>query len=141
MRACLLGHLDEHRHVDKWIPRDLLDLSRRQLEIFWRFYFLGDGATAGAGMQVVATASIRMAGQLQEVIQKLGRSASVREEKCLGNAKVPGERLIYKLGVRKTLYPEYKASRVPYAGLVSGVTVPNGLVYVRRNGRPAWSAG
>ena len=127
--------------VDKRIPRDLLDLSRRQLEIFWRFYFLGDGATAGAGMQVVATASIKMAGQLQEVIQKLGLSASVREEKCRGNAKVPGERLIYKLGVRKTLYPEYKASRVPYAGLVSGATVPNGLIYVRRNGRPAWSAG
>jgi len=126
---------------DKRIPREVLDLSYRQLRIFWDFYFLGDGAYATSGQQVMATASREMAGNLQEVIQKLGWSASMRSEISAANGLVKSSNLIYKLGVRKSSCQEYRASRVPYAGATFGVTVPDSIVYARRNGRAAWCVG
>jgi replicative DNA helicase Mcm len=122
----------------KWIPRDVLDLSRRQLEIFWRYYFLGDGSYATGGQEVVATASKRMAGELQEIVQKLGWSAAVRWEITRPNALVKTANLVYKLGIRKTLCPAFSMDSVPYAGMVGHAAVPDGIVYVRRDGKPAW---
>ena len=113
---------------DKFIPRAILDLSQRQLRIFWEFYWLGDGTTAWK-QRTVATASRLMADGLQEVLQKIGLSASV----------MLGRDGIYHLGARQTTYPEYNVSEEPYSGRVYCVTVPNGVVYVRRNGHPIWS--
>lgn len=127
------------RASTKCIPSDVLNMSRRQLEIFWRYYWLGDGCYATGGQEVVATASPTMAGQLQEVIQKLGWSASVREAKSAPTSLVNRWTLVYKLGVRKTAYPEYKTSRLPHAGRVVHVHVPSGVTYVRRNGRVVWA--
>jgi hypothetical protein len=148
MRNCDSWHISSRALYDylapfgkakvKYIPREVLDLSRRQLRIFWDFYFLGDGTYATSDQQVMATASREMAGNLQEVIQKLGWSASMRSEISAANGLVKSSNLIYKLGVRKSSCQEYKASRVPYAGLIYGVTVPDEIAYVRRNGRAAW---
>src|ERR1035437_5813496 len=113
---------------DKYLPREVLDLSQRQLAIFWEFYWLGDG-TMSRDQATVATASRLMADGLQEVLQKIGYSASA----TLGKDE------IYHLGVRKTDYPEYNVSEEQYSGHVYCVTVPNGVVYVRRNGHPIWS--
>jgi hypothetical protein len=128
---------------DKWVPGEVLDLSRRQLEIFWFYYCLGDGSMERhdgrcADHQVANTASPVLAGQLQEVIQKLGYSTSVREWKSRKSWLVASENLIYYLRVRKTKCPEFKVATVPYSGMTGCVQVPNGVVYVRRNGRPAW---
>jgi hypothetical protein len=70
-----------------------------------------------------------MADGLQEVLQKIGFSASA----------TLGKDGVYHLGVRQTTYPEYNVSDEPYSGRVYCVTVPNGVVYVRRNGHPVWS--
>jgi hypothetical protein len=113
---------------DKFLPRAILDLSQRQLRIFWEFYWLGDGTTAWK-QRTVATASRLMADGLQEVLQKIGFSASA----------TLGKDGVYHLGVRQTTYPEYNVSDEPYSGRVYCVTVPNGVVYVRRNGHPVWS--
>ena len=117
---------------DKFIPPEILDMSKRQLDIFWGYYYLGDGHEErhqiGYVQNIVATSSRQMADDFQEVIQKLGHSASVRDSSdgC------------HRLRVRMTAYPEYHASEVDYSGRVYYVTVPNGMVYVRRNGNPSW---
>jgi hypothetical protein len=117
---------------DKFIPAEVLDMSKRQLAIFWDYYYLGDGHEErhrdGTVQNIVATSSRQMADDFQEVIQKLGHSASVRDsaDGC------------YRLRVRMTAYPEYHASEVDYSGRVYCVTVPNGILYVRRNGTPSW---
>jgi hypothetical protein len=113
---------------DKFLPRAILDLSQRQLRIFWEFYWLGDGTTTWK-QRTVATASRLMADGLQEVLQKIGYSASATF----------GKDGIYHLGARQTDYPEYNVSEEQYSGHVYCVTVPNGVVYVRRNGHPIWS--
>ena len=113
---------------EKFAPPEVLELSKRQLEIFLEHYWLGDGHYA-YGQKIIATSSQRMAGNLQEVIQKLGYSASAvfRKDGCC------------RLGIRKTAYPEYNAHEAEYSGRVYCVTVPNGVVYVRRNGHSVWS--
>ena len=122
----------------KWIPPDVLNLSRRQLEIFWRYYFLGDGSWCN-GQQIAATASERMAGELQEIIQKFGRSAGVYEEKTRPTALVKSSGLIYKLGVRSTVRPAFNIDTVPYMGMIGRADVTSGVIYVRRNGQPSWA--
>lgn len=130
----------------KWVPQEILNLSRRQLEIFWRYYFLGDGSYERhadhkriADAECASTTSAVLAGQLQEVVQKLGYSCSVRACKSKANYLVRTESLIYKIRVRRTLYPQFSVTEVPYSGMTGCVQVPNPAVYVRRNGHPAWS--
>jgi hypothetical protein len=128
--------------VSKFVPDEILNLSRRQLEIFWDYYFLGDGnyerhpaSTDGVS---AATASRVLAGQLQEIIQKLGFCSSARAYKTRATPLVSSEGTIYKLRIRRSVHPECKVTGVSYGGIVGSVQVPNGIVYVRRDGHPAW---
>lgn len=121
----------------KYIPADVLGMSRRQLEIFWRYYWLGDGARAGGEM--ASTASALLAGGLQEVIQKIGLSTSVIKFRTKPNPMVTTSSAMYKVGIRQNPYPKFTASRVPYSGLIADIQVPAGPVYVRRNGRAIWA--
>lgn len=132
--------------LTKWLPAAVMDLSRRQLEIFWLYYFLGDGnyerhaSSRGiADQQVVATGSRILAGQLQEIIQKLGYAGSMREYRHRNNALVNATGSVYKIRRRTTLFPSCAVNKIPYSGMVGTVGVPNGVVYVRRDGKPAWS--
>jgi SPP1 gp7 family putative phage head morphogenesis protein len=126
---------------DKFAPAEILEMPKRQLEIFWRYYCLGDGAEvrysksrpqaqrSGAAQYAVATSSTQMADDFQEIIQKLGYSSSVR-------ASGDG---CYRMYVRTTGYPASRVREVQYSGRVYCVTVPNGVIYARRNGHPVWS--
>lgn len=131
----------------KRLPDGLAEMSQRQLAIFWRYYFLGDGSyehrtNAPAhhrDHEVVATASPWLAGQLQEIVQKLGSCGSVRKYKTRANSLVKTEGTIYKLRIRYGVRPSFRMDAVPYTGMIGHVRVPNGVIYVRRNGIPAWS--
>ncbi len=106
------------------------------------YYFLGDGSyEAREGRTpapVAATASRVLAGQLQEIVQKLGASAAVCANKTRPTSLVRTEGIIYKVRVRGTERPAFSASGIPYSGHVGGVQVRNETVYVRRSGKPAW---
>ncbi len=60
---------------DKFIPDEIMEMSARQLRIFWDYYALGDGSSRDGS---IVTVSKRMADQLQEVALKIGIAASVR---------------------------------------------------------------
>src|SRR5208282_3869419 len=145
--ASLARYLRRFGHApDKFIPAEILDASAEQLAIFWRFYLLGDGHAEKGGRQKIATCSKRMADDLQEVAQKMGMQASVRERRSdvgrvamINGRAINTERLNYVVTLRTS--PKYlvqHADRVPYDGRVYCVTVPNETLYVRRNGRPSW---
>jgi hypothetical protein len=127
----------------KWLPADVMDLSRRQLEIFWRYYFLGDGSSERHAtcndQQVGATASVRLAGQLQEIVQKLGYCTSVRKYKTRATSLVKSEGVIYKARIRMTRCPSFAVDTLPYSGMTGSALTANGIVYVRRDGVPAWA--
>lgn len=127
---------------DKFIPDEIKNLSSRQLEIFWEFYRLGDGHTEKNGRTRIVTGSKRMADDLQEIAQKIGYSASVRERKSTPHALADG-RIIsgencWTITLRFTKAQQFHVQSHEYNGEVYCVSVPNEQLYVRRNGYPSW---
>jgi len=145
-----------HAH-EKFIPQLILNATPRQLEIFWDFYIAGDGChesrpnETGRGSQPdsaesATTVSKRLADGLVEIAQKLGFSASVsikaasqQEFNIKGKRYISNCRESYKIRCRYSKAMSVTSEVVHYAGGIYCVTVPNGIVYVRRNGKPAWS--
>ena len=114
---------------DKYIPRELLRLSRRQSTILLDALTLGDGSRRGDG-GCYWTKSERLADDVQELALRCGYAAS--------KSLTPG-RDIYRVNLRppveeKLVDPE----RLRYAGKVYCVDVKNHVICVRRHGRAAF---
>jgi UDP-glucuronate decarboxylase len=114
---------------DKYIPRELLRLSRRQSMILLDALILGDGSRRGDSV-CYWTKSGHLADDVQELALRCGYAAS--------KSLTPG-RDIYRVNLRppveaKLVEPE----RLRYAGKVYCVDVKNHVICVRRHGRAAF---
>lgn len=141
--------------ADKFIPEDVMNSTPGQIRKFLTFYLLGDGCFEGIDEHtfsriqeskqsriVSSTVSKRLADQLVELWQKVGYSASLRsQDRGIVDFKgIPVPRRIrYIVTVRRSSGNSFFVKEVPYSGTVHCVTVPNGIIYVRRNGNPVWS--
>lgn len=138
---------------EKFIPSEIKNASVRQLRIFWEHYCHGDGhfsvranrsgrGKPGRRRDEMTTVSKRLADDLVEIAAKLGVSASVgeRPERMCHFPKGYNSmaRRAYHIRVRYSKRLGGRASKECYEGRIYCVTVPNGIVYVRRNGKPAW---
>lgn len=118
-------------------------------------YLEGDGSK-GAGRHAGEghTVSQRLANDLQEAALKAGFSASIRVVDRRNDpprkwkwAAIKSTRLIYVVGFSKHRGSEPLVNHggkkhdswERYSGMVYCATVPNGTLYVRRNGKPCWS--
>jgi len=130
----------------KCLPDWVLDLPKKYLEILWEWLLKGDGHVSPKGYRIYATVSKKLADQLQEILQKCGRSASILIQKGNTEGKLKDGRLVksttpcYLVSERKS-----QCSRIPmseemqYNGKVYCASVPNGTIYTRRNGYATWS--
>ena len=143
--ADLAEWLGQFGHArDKFVPDLIKNASRKQLRLFWYYYMLGDGHFSPDGRQTITTSSRRMADDLQEIAQKLGYSASIQISQPKG--AVIGDRVIlaencgprYNIRLRTTKAQTFTATATTWTGTVYCVSVPNEVLYVRRNGKPAW---
>lgn len=132
---------------NKRVPDIIKNASVEQLQMFWDHYVAGDGCVQREDIlnnpQVsITTTSRQMAGDLVEIAQKLGMSASVRIRPT-GMRKVFDRecdcRETYTVRVRYSKAMAIHSTKVSYTGTVYCVQVPNQTLYVRRNGYPAWS--
>ncbi len=154
-RVALSAHFCQFGHAsEKFVPENIMNASKRQLRIFWDHYVLGDGHfekrvnKSGRGRPLsekavrLTTTSQRLADQLVEIAQKLGWSASMRCCHTAGPSVVAGRPCkihdSYVVSVRYAKAMGFKVKQLVYSGLIYCVSVPNGIVYVRRNGKPAW---
>ena len=122
---------------DKYIPRDLLNLSRRQLRILFEVLMAGDGTWMNREEEYgrYYTISPQLADDVQEIALKLGLSANVSQ---FGKE--------YRVNINKaTVLQVNQCSEEPndwledYAGQVYCCEVPgDGIILVRRNGKPVW---
>lgn len=129
----------------KRIPEGMLSLPSPLLFALREGLMRSDGHVSAKGKRTYSTTSYLLAGQIQELALKLGEAATLRlRRKAKGNHSA-----LYTLTfLRKTsLFPKVgwtttdrkrHVQRVPYTGNVYCVTVPNGTLYVRRNGYPMW---
>jgi len=130
----------------KYIPPYVKRLSPRLLRVFLKAACLGDGSPVGRNGSVYYTSSKRLADDIQEVALKAGMCADIREDDRRGrtNARGTTRYVNYQVAikpVRGETKPKggFTPTKIPYKGFVRCVTVPNGLVYVRRNGKAVWS--
>jgi replicative DNA helicase Mcm len=76
----LASHMSElGKTGDKHVPRDILQLSARQLSILLEALMLGDGTTSKTtGHRIYCTSSKRLADDVQEIVLKCGVAGNVR---------------------------------------------------------------
>ena len=135
-----------HAH-EKYIPDSIREATPRQLEIFWKYYYAGDGAASGdkRSSQQAFTVSVRLADQLTEIIQKMGGSSTTYIKPAY-DGEIQGRKISGRQGyfitrhARKSGYTaNWKTEDAEYHGDVFCVSVPNMFLYVRRNGKACWS--
>jgi len=135
---------------EKYLPKWFKQLSSSLLKDFLDCYWEGDGHR-----HIATTSSKKLADDLTEVLLKAGLSGncSIYANKGKKGGKIQSRRIIHKhtlYGVHKITYKNtprvlhHKSfgSRnewIEYDGYVYCVTVPNHIIYVRRNGKPCWS--
>lgn len=131
----------------KCLPDWVLELPTKYLEIVWEWAVKGDGHVSDNGYRNYATVSKKLADQFQELLQKCGRSASIliqAPSKTPSKDKTGREYKqttpLYLVSERKSrcsVIPEPEI--IPYDRNVYCVSVPNGVIYTRRNGYAMWS--
>jgi hypothetical protein len=132
----------------KYIPNYIKNLSSRQQKIFFEAMMLGDGSRSYGKINYY-TSSKKLADDMQELILKIGLAADIIEVNRIGrdNGK-NGQKNItrhkeYRLNIKEiSLTPrEHNGTTpllLPYQGKIYCATVPNHIMYVRRNGRAVW---
>lgn len=145
------------KSCDKSIPRPIKSLSKDLLQILLDYYIKGNGHVYGRTNKMLSatTSSRRLRDDLQEIALKVGMSAYYKLHRKKGAGFVStGQRkkylqrnntwVIYFIRRnRHAVIPSYiKKSNVEkwvyYEGKVYCVSVPNKVIYVRRNGIPVW---
>ncbi len=133
----------------KTIPAEVLHSGPEQLAALLEGLMASDGGVSPAAKQTYVTASPLLAGQIQEVALKTGAAATIHEMRPGEGGGHYGAETVYRVTLcrKRNLHPRVgwtaadRASEVDvehYSGRVYCVTVPNGTLYVRRGGIPAW---
>lgn len=134
---------------DRVIPRDILEnWSGESIGHLIDGYLEGDGSVGDHGQISMSTVSAQLADDLQEAAALAGGSISYRRVETdryssFGNRPVHHLGLISSRNSRPRIgwTVEDRARevyRVDYDDKVYCVTVPSGILYVRRNGKSLW---
>ena len=132
---------------EKAVPADLLDSSPESLTCLLEGLIASDGHVSDKGRLTYTTTSAVLRDQVQEIAAKIGTAATWREQSMgaghYGTKQVyqmtiyRGRNLRQRIGWTKADRDRQVRSE-RYKGMVHCVSVPNGIVYVRRNGIPLW---
>lgn len=143
---------------DKYVPKDVKELTKGLLETFFNYYILGDGhryGRNGKGLSAT-TISTRLRDDLQEIALKIGISAYYKLHRKKGTFfSSPSQKSKYRQSAdswniyfirhnRHAIIPSqmkkhgHEERWVNYEGMVYCVSVPNRTLYIRRNGIPVW---
>lgn len=131
------------KSYEKHVPRDIKQLSSRQLSILVDWMLKGDGRLTQKRVQY-ATVSKQLCDDMTELALKTGRAPKVMKEKMIGGSREQDFIWIVALHSRSvdaTLVNEHEhdgRSWEEYDGNVHCVTVGSGIIYVRRNGKSCW---
>jgi len=148
----------------KFVPPLFKGLCRRQIRILLEALTVGDGFDGRSGNHgkhvewMYCTASPKLADDVQELALKAGYCSNLAIQDRRGRAVVIKGRgqtgitnyLSYTVSIHSENKvagfrgkikgrPTLKYQRRPYAGTVFCVTVPNHVIYVRRNGKSCWN--
>ncbi len=133
---------------EKIVPSEVLDCRPDALHALLAGLMASDGSVSSTGKQVYTTTSRRLADQVQEIALKTGTTARIRTRYTHGPGHL-GTKPVHLVTIfrRRNAFPRVgwttadrrrEVTLEQYRGSVHCVTVPNGTLYVRRNGKAAW---
>ncbi|MEM2294156.1 MAG: DNA methyltransferase [Thermoproteota archaeon] len=126
---------------ERYIPVEIKNLPPRFLKILYEYMMRGDGSVSKYG-EYYLTTSKKLADDVQEILLKIGSAGNIYVKNPSS-----GKRKQYEVSkISNHLYPTINHHRnnwkyeewVDYEGKVWCVSVPNQIVYVRRNGKTLW---
>jgi thymidylate synthase (FAD) len=124
-------------HV-KHLPTWVLNLPTEDLARIWDVLVMTDGHDyVHSGREVLITTSHVLAGQAQEILCKLGYASSINHESDGVNHRV--YRISRKQSRSIVLNKNAWIEGRQYTGMVYCVSTQNGVIYIRRNGKPHFS--
>lgn len=134
---------------DKFIPQEFKELPPKRLSVLFDGLMLGDGSVHKRTQQrSFYTTSRILADDVQEIILKTGNVATISVKQVAGtemtvNGKTYKRRhngyCVKERTVKVSPYVDKRIiGRKQYSGNVYCCTVPNHIIYVRRNGKPVW---
>ena len=124
---------------NKCLPRWVLDLPVECLKELWNIFVETDGHRYDNGAEVLITTSEKLAGNVQEILCKLGFSSSCLEDSEGVNFKVwrvrkkQGQPIVLNRRSSSSVFSDL------YNGKVYCVSTDNGIVLVRRYGKVHFS--
>lgn len=125
------------RSWTKRIPKAIKEWPAAHLTALIEGAMVGDGHTEAWGYRRYLTTSEQYADDLIEVAQKAGGEAWIDAHDA--HPTTWGKRRQYRVNFRPGAAHQVPKPTVEHhTGRIGCVSVPNGIVYVRRNGRPAW---
>lgn len=139
---------------DKYIPIEIKESSKDLLEVFFKWFLIGDGRTIKSfdkiKKQSVFSTSKKLIYDLKEILLKIGGSGNITE--YLPNDRLIGERVIkqensslqYNLNISFSshIYLDkrfIKINEIDFDDNIACVTVPNSNFYVMVNGKSHWT--
>lgn len=113
-----------HKFLPKWVK----DLPSDMLRLLVEVMVAGDGHQDGESFHYVSY-SKRLRDDMCEIAQKAG----------FGVASQDSRNVVHLRTVQNTPTINTRPERFRYSGRIYCATVPNGLIYVRSNGKAFWS--
>ena len=144
-----------HRAWNKKVPTFIKTLPKEYIEEFLKYLYIGDGHKT-ATSNILTTTSKQLSDDVQELLIKCGYSFRefIRDRRGHKGGSVCGNEIITKhisydinwLQLEDIEIDNSKARKSksfierwePYKGVVYCVTVPNHIIYIRRNGKGVW---
>lgn len=137
---------------DKYIPEEVKNLSKENINKFIDAYVLGDGyvqkRTTGKTRRIF-TASDRMSSDFAEIILKSGHSLSYNlidrakyKLSVVNGIEIKPNKKYWEINIKDRLYLStrtLKVEKISYNDYVYCVTVPNSTILVRRSGKVYWT--
>ena len=128
---------------DKYVPRHVFELSQRQIRIFLKALWDGDGSyrrgTQEGRFENYHTISKQLANDMQELLLRIGLAGTISKRESRSSRK---DHPSYRVSVTyRDLTPRTtkRPFRIDYTGFVYDFTVPNHTLFIRRNGKVMWS--
>lgn len=140
-----------HLAPNKKVPDFIKNLSPRQIRIFLEYLFIGDGHKDKTS-NILTTTSKQLADDVCELLIKCGdcfRVYTPRMRSKNKESKIKSKLIVYEINWLKINDVETDMSKAKetksyieqwedYDDMVYCVTVPNHIIYVRRNGKGCW---
>lgn len=136
-----------HKAWNKKVPSFVKDLPSKYIEEFLTYLYIGDGHKTKTS-NILCTTSKKLADDVCELLLKAGYAfkLSSRDHKKTNN-RIKSKHKIYEVNWLKKTDVEMSVAKrsdtfveeyTPYSGKVYCVTIPNHILYIRRNGTGYW---